>query len=168
MQLHRTVKHDHKLRARFFYIFCQAIEREIRETLEEIFPGSWSRKLSPHTLASAQPQTSHVDALSATTGLHTPRIFSPSAQSDRQRKSSERPSRLNLVSKTMGALGKIGNLSRPSSKAEHSPKKRSEQKSAQAHGSLPRLDLSSRSPGRVILQPSPSAARLHDEATSVI
>ena len=167
MQLHRTVKHDHKLRARFFYIFCQAIEREIRETLEEIFPGSWSRKLSPHTLASAQAQTSHVDAMSATKGLHTSHFFSPSH--DRLRKSSEWPSRLSFVSKTIGALGKIGQLSSPSSaKAGRSPRKSSEQKSAEAHGSLPRLELSSRSPGRAFPQPSPSAARLHDEATSVI
>ena len=155
MQLHRTVKHDHKLRARFFYIFCQAIEREIRETLEETFPGSWSRKLSSHTLA--QPQTSHGGAMSATMGLHASQNLSL-IRPDRPRPSWERGSRRNLVSKTMGALGKIGRLSSG---------KRLEQNFAEAHGSLPRLDLSSRSPAKATPRPSPSAARLYDESKSV-
>jgi len=39
-QLHRALEHDQKLSAQFFFIFCQAIEKEIRETLEETFPGA--------------------------------------------------------------------------------------------------------------------------------
>ena len=34
-QLHRALKQEQKLSAQFFYIFCQACEREINATMEE-------------------------------------------------------------------------------------------------------------------------------------
>jgi len=47
-QLQRTLAEDSALAARFYCIASQVIEKELRETIEETFPGSWSKKVSSY------------------------------------------------------------------------------------------------------------------------